>query len=101
MLMAQMWILKTAIVKIDERLLNKAISTAPSVFTLYGKSEATDVKVDPERVYTIGGSSALNVLDLEGNHRPALFDDLVKFTILLDKLEHLHIMHAIVIPSDL
>ena len=92
---------ENSIVKIDEHLLNKALSTAPSMFTLYGKSEATDVKVDPERVYTIGGSSALNVLDLEGNHRPAVFDDLIRFTILLDKLEHLHIMHAIVIPSDL
>jgi trimethylamine---corrinoid protein Co-methyltransferase len=90
-----------SIVKIDEQLLNKALSTAPSRFTLYGKNETFDVKVDPERVYTIGGSSALNVLDLDGNYRPALFDDLIKFTILLDKLEHLHIMHAIVIPSDL
>jgi trimethylamine---corrinoid protein Co-methyltransferase len=90
-----------SIVKIDEQLLNKALSTVPSRFTLYGKNETFDVKVDPERVYTIGGSSALNVLDLDDNYRPALFDDLVKFTILLDKLEHLHIMHAIVIPSDL
>jgi trimethylamine--corrinoid protein Co-methyltransferase len=92
---------ENSIVKIDEQLLNKALSAAPSMFTLYGKNEATDIKVDPERVYTIGGSSALNVLDLDGNRRPAVFDDLVRFTILLDKLEHLHIMHAIVIPSDL
>ncbi|MBU4449727.1 MAG: trimethylamine methyltransferase family protein [Actinobacteria bacterium] len=90
-----------SVVKIDEHLLKKALSTAPSRFTLHGKNENFDVKVDPERVYTIGGSSALNVLDLEGNYRPAVFDDLIKFTILLDKLEHLHIMHAIVIPSDL
>jgi trimethylamine--corrinoid protein Co-methyltransferase len=92
---------ENSIVKIDESLLNKALSSAPSMFTLYGKNETTDIKVDPERVYTIGGSSALNVLDLEGNRRPAIFDDLIRFTILLDKLEHLHIMHAIVIPSDL
>ena len=71
------------------------------MFTLYGKTEETDIKVDPERVYTIGGSSALNVLDLDGNYRPAVFDDLIRFTLLQDKLEHLHIMHAIVIPSDL
>lgn len=92
---------QNSIVKIDEQLLNKALSTTPSRFTLYGKNESFDIKVDPERVYTIGGSSALNVLDLDGNYRPALFEDLIKFTILLDKLEHLHIMHAIVIPSDL
>jgi trimethylamine--corrinoid protein Co-methyltransferase len=88
------------IVKIDEQLLKKGLSTAPSRFTLYGKNESFDVKVDTERVYTIAGSSALSVLDLEGNHRPALFEDLVKFTLLQDQLENLHIMHGIVIPSD-
>jgi trimethylamine--corrinoid protein Co-methyltransferase len=90
-----------SVVKIDEHLLKKALSTAPSRFTLYGKNEDLDVKVDTERVYTIGGSSALNVLDLKGIYRPALFEDLIKFTILLDNLRNLHIMHAIVIPSDL
>lgn len=54
---------QNSIVKIDEQLLNKALSTTPSRFTLYGKNESFDIKVDPERVYTIGGSSALNVLD--------------------------------------
>ena len=88
------------IVKIDEQLLKKGLSTAPSRFTLYGKNEDFDVKVDTERVYTIAGSSALSVLDLEGNHRPALYEDLVKFTLLQDQLENLHIMHGIVIPSD-
>src|SRR5665647_3782895 len=44
---------ENSIVKIDEYLLNKALSTAPSRFTLYGKNETTDVKVDPERVYTL------------------------------------------------
>ena len=75
-ILVQMWILKTKIVKIGEHLLRKGLSSAPSTFTLHGKTEDTDVKVDPERVYTIGGSSALNVLDLDGNHRPAVFDDL-------------------------
>lgn len=92
--------LKEKIVKIDEHLLRKGLSTAPSRFTLHGKSEEFDVKVDTERVYTIGGSSALNVLDLDGSYRPALFDDLIKLTILQNQLENLHIMHGIVIPSD-
>jgi trimethylamine--corrinoid protein Co-methyltransferase len=91
---------KNRIVKIGEDLLRKGLSSAPSTFTLHGKTEDTDVKVDPERVYTIGGSSALNVFDLEGNYRPAVSDDLVRLTRLQDKMENLHIMHAIVIPSD-
>src|SRR5665811_1410995 len=52
---------KNKIVKIGEDLLRKGLSSAPSVFTLNGKTEDTDIKVDTERVYTIGGSSALNV----------------------------------------
>ena len=32
---------ENSIVKIDEYLLNKALSTAPSRFTLYGKNETT------------------------------------------------------------
>ncbi|MCL4385745.1 MAG: trimethylamine methyltransferase family protein [Actinobacteria bacterium] len=92
---------KNKVVKIGEDLLRKGLASAPSTFTLYGKTEDTDIKVDPQRVYTIGGSSALNVFDLDGEYRPAVFDDLIKFTILLNQMENLHIMHAIVIPSDI
>jgi len=88
------------VVKIDEAMLKQALLTAPSSFTLYGKSSDWDVKVDLERVYTIGGSCALSVLDLEGNHRPALREDLVQFTRLLDALPNLDIMHQMVVPSD-
>ena len=89
------------VVRIDEQLLKKGLATAPSRFTLYGKNEDFDVKVDTERVYTIAGSSALNVLDLEGRYRPAMYSDLINLTFLQEHLENLHIMHAIVIPSDL
>ena len=58
---------KERIVKIPEHVLKKALSTAPSCFTLHGRSPEFDVEVDTEKVYTIGGSSALYVLDPEGS----------------------------------
>lgn len=89
-----------SIVKINEGLLAKALLTAPSRFTLYGKAPEYDVKVDLDRVYTIGGSCALSVLDLDGAHRPALRQDLVDLTRLLEAMPNLDIMHQIVVPSD-
>ncbi len=92
---------KERIVKIPEHVLRKALSSAPSFFTLYGKTPEFDVKVDTQRIYTIGGSSALFVLDLDGNRHPATKKDLEELTRLQDALENLHIMHAIVIPQDI
>ena len=92
---------KERIVKIPEHILNKAISTCPSHFTLYGKTPEFDVKVNTQNVYTIGGSSALYVLDLDGKHRPATLKDLENLTRLQDALENLHIMHGIVNPQDI
>lgn len=91
----------TRIVQVPEYMLKKALFTAPSFFTLYGKKPEFDVKVDTQSVYTIGGSSALFVLDLDGQHRPATKKDLAELTRLQDALENLHIMHAIVVPQDM
>jgi len=89
------------IVRVPEHVLTKALDAAPSSFTLYGKTSDFDVKVDTQGIYTIGGSSALFVLDLDGHHRPATLEDLAELTRLQDALENLHIMHAIVIPQDI
>lgn len=89
-----------SIVRIPDWLLEKALLSAPSRFTLYGKTPEWDVKVDLDRVYTIGGSCALSVLDLDGAHRPAVRKDLVDLTRLLEAMPNLDIMHQIVVPSD-
>ena len=89
------------LVQIPERVLEQALKTAPSSFSLYGTSPADEIHVTLEDVYTIAGSSALNVLDLEGRHRPATLRDLVDFTRLIDGLENADIMHAMVVPQDI
>ena len=89
------------LVFIPEHVLRKALSTAPSQFTLYGKSREWDVEVDTDRIYTIGGSCALEVLDLDGVRRTATLQHLVDLTRLQDALENLHIMHSLVVPQDI
>ncbi|NPV53915.1 MAG: hypothetical protein HPY71_10380 [Firmicutes bacterium] len=89
------------IVKIPEHILRRALSTAPSRFTLCGKTPEYDVRVDTDSVYTIGGSSALYVLDLDGRRREATLQDLADLTRLQDALENLHIIHAIVDPQNI
>ncbi len=89
------------IVKVPEHVLRSALGTAPSQFTLAGQQPEFDIRVDLDTSYTIGGSSALYVLGLDGEHRPAALQDLVDLTRLQDALENLHIMHAIVVPQDI
>lgn len=89
------------IVKIPEYVLRKALQSVPSRFTLYGRKPEFDVQVNTQNIYTIGGSSALFVLDLDGKRRPATLQDLVDLTRLQDAMENLHIMHGIVNPQDI
>jgi trimethylamine--corrinoid protein Co-methyltransferase len=88
-------------VRIPEHVLRRALGTAPSRFTLYGLRPEFDVHVDTTSIYTIGGSSALNVIDLDGNRRVATLQDLEDLTRLQDALLNLHIMHGIVNPQDI
>jgi len=89
------------LVRVPEDVLTKSLATAPSEFTLAGQTPEFDVPVDLQRIYTIGGSSALYVLGLDGERRPSTLRDLVDLTRLQDALENLHIMHAIAIPQDI
>jgi len=88
-------------VYVSEHILNKALSTAPSRFTFHGLKPEYDVHVDTTSIYTIGGSSALFVTDLDGHRRSATMQDLEDLTRLQDALPNLHIMHGIVNPQDI
>ncbi len=91
----------TEVVRFPEYIIRKYLSLAPGEMTLYGRSPEWDVHVDRKKVYTIGGSSALFVLDMEGLRRPATMRDLENLTRLQDSLGNLHIMHGIVNPQDI
>jgi hypothetical protein len=89
------------LVFIPEEVLKQALQTSPASFRLHGIDPGNNIDVSLEDIYTIAGSSALSVLDLEGCHRPATLQDLVDFTRLIDALDQAHIMHAMVVPQDI
>ena len=90
-----------SVVRTPEHVLRRCLSTTPSQFTLFARDPAWDVRVNQQSVYTIGGSSALNVVGLDGVRRPAILKDLADLTRLQDALPNLHIMHGIVNPQDI
>jgi len=90
-----------AVVRIPEHVLRRHLAAAPSRFTLCARDPRWDVRVDQRNVYTIGGSSALFVVGLDGARRPATLKDLADLTRLQDSLENLHVMHGIVNPQDI
>lgn len=92
---------ETRVVRIPQEVLERALETCPRKFTLHAIDPEKNIQVTLEDIYTIAGSSALNVLDLEGIHRPATLQDLTDFTRLIDGLEMADIMHAMVIPQDI
>ena len=91
----------SGIVRIPPNVLEQALKTCPQEFTLHAPDPQKNIHVTLDDVYTIAGSSALNVLDLDGIHRPATLQDLSDLTRLIDGLEMANIMHAMVIPQDI
>lgn len=92
---------KSRVVRIPEEVVQRALDTSPDHFKLCARDAARDIRVTLEDVYTIAGSSALQVLDLDGRHRTATVQDLIDFTRLIDALPMADIMHAMVIPQDI
>ncbi len=92
---------ETRNVRIPAEVLERALESCPREFTLHAIDPQKNIQVTLFDIYTIAGSSALNVLDLEGVHRPSTLQDLKDFTLLIDGLEMANIMHAMVIPQDI
>jgi trimethylamine--corrinoid protein Co-methyltransferase len=90
-----------SVVRTPEPVLRKCMQTAPPRFTLHARDPRWDVRVDQRNVYTIGGSSALFVVGMDGVRRRATLRDLADLTRLQDALENLHVMHGIVIPQEI
>lgn len=78
---------ETEIVRIPEHVVNEAVKSCPSVFTLYGKSEEFNISLQPGRVYhsPFGAAPrAENPYTLEIND--ATKQDLVNCAIMVDQL---------------
>ena len=91
---------KTA--KIPEEVLMEFVRKAPSEIMLFGRDPKYDLKLTASNdVYVMGGAGALNVVDLDGNHRPSTLQDLRDLTRLEDTLENMDIAHFLVTPQDI
>jgi trimethylamine--corrinoid protein Co-methyltransferase len=87
---------ETRVVRIPQEILERALGTC-----LHAIDPKKSIQVTLDNIYTIAGSSALHVLDLDGIHHPSTLQDLKDFTRLIDGLEMADIMHAMVIPQDI
>jgi len=88
------------IVKISEDVLMEFLAKAPSEFTLYGKSEDYDLKMNCDTTYLNGGAAAVKVLDFDGKVRTTTKDDLDKFTRLQDAMDETDMICPLIIPYD-
>jgi len=90
------------VAKIPETMVNKALETAPSQFTLYGRDSKHDIAlpiVGPPKCSTSG--LAVFISDLEtGQERNATKDDLSKFIRLSDALESIGYVWTSITLSD-
>lgn len=69
---------------------DRAIATTPSTFTLYTRNGTSYTEIGGDRVHFTPGSSALRVLDhRNGEVRPANSTDFVEYIRLCDELEHI------------
>jgi trimethylamine--corrinoid protein Co-methyltransferase len=92
--------IKNQTAKIPHYLVEEGVKKAPSTFTLYGRNPKFDMKMTDDRVYLGAGGTGINVLDLDGNRRPALEKDLAEVTRLIDGLPNIDFCIGHVNPSD-
>lgn len=81
-------------------LVEKAIQTAPSQFSLYGRDGSHEVKLGSGQVYAQTCIGSPFILDIEtGKRRPVVYKDLEDFIRVCDGLEDIDIISAI-FPKD-
>ncbi|ATW28706.1 hypothetical protein DCMF_17630 [Candidatus Formimonas warabiya] len=79
----------------------KAVETAPSVVTLYGRGdESKNIEIGGNKVYTGTGGTAINILDLDRKRRKTTVQDIVDTAKLVDALDHIHFFVIPCHPND-
>jgi trimethylamine--corrinoid protein Co-methyltransferase len=92
---------KSQRVHLKRRLVEKCLSTAPSVVRLYGRDGKKEYSVGGDEVHFDPGSAAVTILDhTTGLERKPDTGDLVRFYRLTDCLENIHFQSTGLISSD-
>jgi len=88
-------------VYLPRKLVEQSIESAPSEVLLAGRDEKNDLLLSGKRVYLGTGGTALNVLDLENEYRPATLRDCKDIARLVDALDNIHFFVLPVYPNEL
>jgi trimethylamine--corrinoid protein Co-methyltransferase len=83
-----------------EKHIEKALSSAPKSFRLFGRYADNPLIFDGSNMYFLSGGASLRVLDLEGQYVPANRKHLKQFNILLDALPNINAMINQVDPQE-
>lgn len=85
--------------RVQPSLVKHALDLAPKQFVLAGRSDQR-LSMGTGNRYHFAGAEMLNVQDSDDTVRVASLQDLVKLTILADKLDQIDGQYAMVVPSD-
>ena len=88
-------------VRIPRTAVERALASAPSSVTLYGRDEERHLCLEEDRVYLGTGGTVLQVLDLEGEYRDATLPDLADICRLVDALDAIHFIVLPTYPTEL
>lgn len=78
-----------------------AIASAASSFTLAGRDQRHDMQIGGDRVYMGTGGAAVKVLDLDGTVRESRLEDVARLARLVDALDNIHFYLRPVVARDL
>jgi trimethylamine--corrinoid protein Co-methyltransferase len=88
-------------VRMPPQLVEDSIRKAPPCFTLYARKLEKCLEMNGVDTYFSGPNAAINIIDLEGNRRPATVEDGETFAKLVDVLPNYDISTGGVYPPGL
>jgi trimethylamine---corrinoid protein Co-methyltransferase len=88
------------VVRIPETAVRRALATVPREFCLYDVEGNVAVRYGGDHVHFDPGSAAVNVLDPESGHRPAVTADLVRLVQVAEMLPQYDAQSTAVVCSD-
>lgn len=85
----------------DEAMVMRAVATAPSVVTIYGRDDAAkNIVLGGNKVYLGTGGTALSIIDLDRKRRDSTAEDIADTARLVDSLDNIHFFVIPCHPSD-
>ena len=83
------------LVKFDRKMVEEAIKTAPSSYTMHSRNEAKNVEINCERSAYAGPYGSPFVTDIENGRRDATYEDYINLCKIVEKMEYIDIQSHI------